>query len=246
MIKQGMTDYFCPNDTSFRFVDLKLAVVNHDNLNCPLWNATNIHLGCPMQSFEDVKCLDNSSCFFTRQLEESLDIIYLNNTSEARSLAEAASVYGWIRIPSNFAQGLLSRLEMNENTSFPVINIKLDAANSIIFQDLQRKIFEAVHATLFEILDACQLSDEHASLGLSHHELWSAVGGEAAYDLNLAMLPGLVVVLHHLLAMALTADQLVSEFESGLIARQLASNVSVSLSILSQFTFHLCIVCPQV
>ena len=198
-----------------------------------------------MQSLGDVKCLDNSSCFFTRQLEKSLDIIYLNNTAEARSFAEEASVYGWIQIPRNFTQGMLNRLQVDKSTSFPVMNIKLDTANSIIFQDLQRKIFEAAKATLFEILEACQLSDKHANLGLSYHELWGGGSGKP-YDLNLAMLPGLVVILHHLLAMALTADQLVSELESGLISRQLASNVSVSLSILSQFTFHLCIVCPQV
>jgi len=60
------------------------------------------------------------------------------------------------------------------------------------------------------------------------------------------MLPGLMVVLHNLLALALTADQLVTELELGLLQRQLASNVSMSLSILSQFVFHFTLVIPQV
>ena len=82
-------------------------------------------------------------------------------------------------------------------------------------------------------------------MGIDYHHLqWSS--NDVPTELGLAMLPGLMVVLHNLLALALTADQLVTELELGLLQRQLASNVSMSLSILSQFVFHFTLVIPQV
>ena len=123
------------------------------------------------------------------------------------------------------------------------VNIHLDQSNSILVQEVQRQILLAVQATLTEMLQVCGIDEKFATWGIDYHNLqWSSKTAE----LGLTMLPGLMVVLHNLLALALTADQLVTELELGLLQRQLASNVSMSLSILSQFTFHLTMVIPQV
>ena len=131
---------------------------------------------------------------------------------------------------------------MTENISYPVSKIHLDTTNSLIFQDFRLKIFEAAQQTLQKILVACQLPKKHSSLGLEVTEMWNG----PSYGLNLAMLPGLVVTLHHLLALALTADQLVTELELGLLQRQLSTKVPISLSIICQFSFHFCVILPQV
>ena len=89
-----------------------LAIVNQDNFNCQEWNvvasdSSEIHLQCPaklQQTLGDINGLANSSCYLTRQLEKSFNIIYLNDSLKAKSLAEEAIVYGWVHIPPNFAQ----------------------------------------------------------------------------------------------------------------------------------------------
>ena len=125
------------------------------------------------------------------------------------------------------------------------VKIHLDKSNSILVQEVQTQILLAVQATITEMLQVCQIDEKFATMGIDYHHLqWSS--NDVPTELGLAMLPGLMVVLHNLLAMALTADQLVTELELGLLQRQLASNVSMSLSILSQFVFHFTLVIPQV
>lgn len=124
------------------------------------------------------------------------------------------------------------------------VKIHLDKSNSILVQEVQTQILLAVQATITEMLQVCQIDEKFATMGIDYHHLqWSS--NDVPTELGLAMLPGLMVVLHNLLAMALTADQLVTELELGLLQRQLASNVSMSLSILSQFVFHFTLVIPQ-
>ena len=139
----------------------------------------------------------------------------------------------------------MNRLQMLSSGPWldQVVNIHLDQTNSINAREIHSQILQSVQDTIKAMLQVCQLPENFATFGLDYHWLeWSS----HQLELGLTMLPGLVVVLHHLLALALTADQLVTELELGLLQRQLASKVSVSLSILSQFAFHFSLVIPQV
>ena len=97
--------------------------MNQDNFNCQEWNASDIHLQCPvatsqlLRTLGDINGFANSSCFFERQLEKSFNIIYLNDSLKAKSLAEEATVYGWIHIPPNFAHQASQR--KNKHFFFP-------------------------------------------------------------------------------------------------------------------------------
>ena len=134
---------------------------------------------------------------------------------------------------------------MSQDSS-TMVKIHLDQTNSVHVQEVRSQILLSVQATIQELLRVCRLPENFATMGLDYHYLPSSANHEQQPELGLTMLPGLMVVLHHLLALALTADQLVTELEFGLLHRQLASKVSMSLSILSQFVFHLTLVIPQV
>ena len=140
----------------------------------------------------------------------------------------------------------MNRLQMSQDSS-TMVNIHLDQTNSVHVQEVRSQILLSVQATIRKLLEVCRLPENFATMGLDFHYLPSSSSNhEQQPELGLTMLPGLMVVLHHLLALALTADQLVTELEFGLLHRQLASKVSMSLSILSQFVFHLTLVIPQV
>ena len=104
-------------------LNLKLAIVNQDNLNCRHWKTgPDIHLGCPMHNvagLEDINGLFNATCFFTRQLEKSLNVVYLNNSYEAKRLAETAEVHGWMIIPRHFTKEITFILF--EQVGFPTL-----------------------------------------------------------------------------------------------------------------------------
>ena len=63
---------------------------------------------------------------------------------------------------------------------------------------------------------------------------------------GLSMIPGIVVSIHHLMAFALTADQLVSEIEQGLLIRGYTCGLSLQLTLTCQLIAHFMVIIPQV
>ena len=69
---------------------------------------------------------------------------------------------------------------------------------------------------------------------------------EKHLSIGLNMIPGVVVILHHLMAFALTADQLVSEKEQGLLTRTYICGLPLYLSLICQLFSHFIVIVPQV
>lgn len=128
-----------------------------------------------------------------------------------------------------------------------MINVGLDSTNSIVSQEIQRILMTAFDQSVKEAMKSCHLT-QHLSeaYSLSGFKYDFIAGGSDDLSYGLSILPALLVVIQHLFASSLTADQLVSEREAGLLLRQAANGISIYFSLLSQVLMHFMVVIPQV
>lgn len=126
------------------------------------------------------------------------------------------------------------------------INVGLDNTNSIVSQEIRRILMIALEQSVQQTLESCHLTQDMASSFSISGFNFDYIGSAADLSYGLSILPALLVVIQHLFASSLTADQLVSEREAGLLNRQVSNGVSVYISMISQVLIHFMVVLPQV
>lgn len=119
-----------------------------------------------------------------------------------------------------------------------MVKIRLDNSNQLVSSNLKKAILDSAYSAMKRLADKCGWS---FSYGIDFKFPFSP---EMSY--GFCMIPGLVVVLHFLMAMALTADQLCSEREQGLLVRTFACGVPLWLNLICQLLAHFVVIVPQV
>ncbi len=248
---------------------LEVGLVNLDNEQCLsyLGQDQDIQLGCPSLSdvlARNVQGLKNLSCHFGQTLsrEGALAIQHESCYKKALESVRKGQNYGVIKIPKGFSSGLLDKFlsasqgrdQFNMDYDIGQIQIKVDGSNMLAVQAIKKAILESLQSSVTTMAVTCGLLDSEALdnpkaiPGLDFRSnLWIKTGG-IDEDLNygLGMMPGIVGLVLHLMAFALTVDQVAIEKEDGIILRQLASGLHLYQMVLSQLIVYLSVTITQV
>ena len=219
--------------------DLTLGLVNNDNVEC---ERSNITMKCPTL-LDSTESLRNLSCFFVSSFGQTVRLVHERDEVSAKKRVIAGESYGWLEIPMGFSSSLMDRAVTGGETMAggDIIRIQLDSTNQVVTQMLEKTVWSAAQRTLSQVLSICGYIDPGKTVSFGVNFIESA---ELSYVLT--MIPGLVVVIHHLMAVALTADQLVSERESGLLQRHVMCGIPIYMSLVSQLLVHFTVIIPQV
>ena len=168
--------------------------------------------------------------------------------------------YGYVVIPKGFSSILLQNMIMqssqdeedsggnfNKNKAAgkndDLVRVYLDQSNYVVTQTLQKAILDSTYLSIEKLMSACDLK---FSFGISYARHHGLANFEKHLSFGLSMIPGVVIIIHHLLAFALTADQLVSEKEQGLLTRTYVCGLPLYLSLICQLLAHFIVIVPQV
>jgi hypothetical protein len=187
-------------------------------------------------------------------MKEKMSLSSEVSAQAARKKVSIGQSYGWIEIPKDFSSSLSKRfLGLLDYDNFSISNggsnirVHLDHGNSLVAQEVRASIVRAVQATVQKLLNICDLTElaESFSGGIVFGPLlYPEESAQLTYGQSI--LPGLIVVVQNLMASALTADQLISEREGGLLIRLMSSAIPTWACILSQVLAHLLIIVAQV
>jgi hypothetical protein len=193
---------------------------------------------------DDWPNVSNFSCLYAQNLGEKYRIFHRSRPQDALEDVQEGRAYGWLKIPPNFSHNLLAS-QVNLEDSLPSVqeSIQLwsDHSNYVVSGDLQRGILTELERSVGQMLASCNISFP-GLMGIQ----FASIGGEHVMSYGISILPCLMVVIQHLFASSLTADQLVTERESGLLQRQLANGIRVECSLLIQVLVHFLVIIPQV
>ena len=211
-------------------IDIPLGLVNNND------PCSSLNAGC--------ENLRNFSCLFSQALQNKFELSMHENCYEAGQEVRKGHTFGWVMIPKDFAASLLSIVSGDySSTTSSIINVNMDNSNSIVSQEVRRKVVLAFEESIKEMLKQCGYDAHHFKVGagITFSQL-----SFTPLSYGLSILPSLLVVVQHLFASSLTADQLVTEREGGLLQRQLANGVPMQAAIFCQVIIHLLVVIPQV
>ncbi len=239
--------------------DLRVAVVNEES-NCIRGKRPD--LVCPELStlLEDGFSIgSNLSCHIVYKLDP-----FVFGTVSEMSLDEAVSSVtlgddvAYIRVESGFSEALNSRVKAmatldpgaisQREIEISQLKVNMDATNLQIVQTVRLHILLAIRNFLVEFADACDMgavSDSLFSLGL---DFTNVAEGQSRTNWNLShtMMPGVISMVLMLLALALTADQLVSEKEEGLLTRDYVCGVTIPVYLSAQMFVHCSVIAVQI
>lgn len=196
------------------------------------------------------------SCHFLAHLDTYVfSSVTERSLEEAVEAVEQARDHAFIRFHEGFSEALADRMEATvtlseispESLDLSQIKVTADAANSEVFRALQVSVMRSTQAFFLWYADSCDLSklrERVTSTGLEVRNVREGV--EPVDNLAHGMLPGMIAVLLHMMAMALTADQLATEREDGLFERDFVAGIPVVLIMLSQVTVQLIVVLGQI
>jgi hypothetical protein len=224
---------------------LRIGFVNNDNAKCV---GDESSISCP--SFEtiiwegtvQVAGLNNLSCLVLTSLGSKVQLVEVMTSEAACQGVYAGKLHGCVIVPEGFSSSFVKRFVGSLEGHVPKadIEVRLDTTNQLVTQAVQRAIYEAVQNALLQLATSCGFHGSEFPGGIAV----TTSTGDMSFGLN--MMPGVVVVVLHLMAFALTADQLVSEKEAGLLQRQVACGLSLQLTLLCQLLVHLVVIIPQV
>jgi hypothetical protein len=238
--------------------DLRVAIVNEE-CDCSLGYS---NLTCPQISSlleNDFSLGSNLSC----HIVDSLDP-FVFGTVTPRTLEEAVESVtmgvdvAYLRVESGFSEALSRRLSVmatlddkhleEEDIGISQLKVNMDATNIQIVQSLKLHLMISIRDFLVEFADSCDLgavSDSLFTLGLDFKNV--AEGQEqTSWNLSHTMMPGIISMVLMLLALALTADQLVGEKDDGLLTRDYICGVTIPVYLAAQMVVHCSVVAVQI
>ena len=195
--------------------DLKLSIVNQDS-EC----SSSISLsGVDCYGLFDVVAAD-LSCLITAAIlnQKAIGTLTRRNTTEqALEDVQLGLSYGYLHFPKGFAeQAWTSAIQGSKENGYEM-TVRLDASNYNVHQVMKYSIWGSLLQVNQEIEASCVLAKEFKASEIQ--VLFNSVEDDQN-TLTELMQPGLVTIILHFMAVAVTADVLVSEKEAGLLDRE--------------------------
>ena len=135
------------------------------------------------------------------------------------------------------------------------LRVRLDATDATVASSVRSSLVRTVQTSLVRHAENCTALSEVArllrragglQLGTSVQEIVLREEEIPPTILSHDMLPGMMALLQQMLAMALTSDLLIKEKESGLLVRDFACGVSLTLALVANLLCMLVVVVAQI
>ena len=234
--------------------NLGLAVINEES-ECQ--NKSNVT--CPSLYSSSISMGEDLSCHILDQLDPFVfgDVAVYPSYDKGEQSVILNENNGLIYIEDGFSAALSKRLEATitgshfsqENIDLSQIKVRIDATNMEVARTLKMSLLNSIHKFFVHYSHTCNITEVGRTLsriGIRFNSMQEASGVEVSSNLSHAMLPAMMPLLLSLLAMALTADLLVTEKEAGVLTRDYVCGVSLVLVLLAQMVCMLIIVICQI
>lgn len=238
---------------------LDLGIVNEESACCPQQrtNLTCLAMSLQMVLRREFSLGEDISCHVIDNLDPHIfSLKYFKSFEEAKESVVLGQTHGFVRFPSDFSVGLEQRIatliDMDNTLEDDILShtrmfVHMDASNVKVFASLHENLLFGLQKFFIQYGESChleQLVKTITSPGIAIHSL-NPEFRHQDYDLSELMFPGMMTLLLNLLPMALTADQLMTDKEAGLLLRDFVCRVPFSAVIFTQLFCQLVVVMVQ-
>ncbi|TRY77830.1 hypothetical protein TCAL_07837 [Tigriopus californicus] len=238
---------------------LDLGVVNEESACDPQerTNLTCLSMDLQMVLDRDYSLGEDVSCHVIVNLDPHIfHLKHFQSFETAKESVILGKAHGFVQFPSDFSIGLEQRIatliDMDNVHGVDILNqarifVYMDASSVKVLASLQEHLLLSLQKFFHQYGESCHLEPlirMVSSPGIALHSL-NPEFRHNDYDLSELMFPGMMTLLLNLLPMALTADQLMTDKEAGLLLRDFVCRVPFSAVIFTQIICQLVVVIVQ-